>query len=305
MNRDNRDVLIGVLCALGCEVLFGLSYLFTKQATNVASTLSLLGWRFLVAILVMGICVAIGIIKINFKGKPWRPVLLVAFFCPIIYFIGETLGISHTTASESGAFLACIPVFCLIASTLLLKKKPFRIQVIGIGITLTGVLITVLAVGVTASFSLLGYLMLLVAVISYSIYTILVEKSEQYSGAEITFAMLLAGAIVFVALAVGEAVSVGHLPSLILLPFENKGFLVAILYQGIGCSVLAFFLMNVAISKIGVNRMSSFVGVSTVISILAGIFLLGESFTKAQIIGAVMIIIGVYVANMVGKVAKE
>lgn len=80
MNRDNRDVLIGVLCALGCEGLFGLSYLFTKQAINVASTLSLLGWRFLVAILVMGICVAIGIIKINFKGKPWRPVLLVAFF---------------------------------------------------------------------------------------------------------------------------------------------------------------------------------------------------------------------------------
>ncbi|MGI6258208.1 MAG: DMT family transporter, partial [Anaerovoracaceae bacterium] len=255
-----------------------------------------------VAILVMAVCVAIGIVKINFKEKSWRPVLLVAFFCPIIYFIGETLGINYTTASESGAFLACIPVFCLIASTLFLKRKPFRQQVIGIGITLMGVLVTVLAVGATASFSLLGYLMLLLAVASYSIYSTLVEKGEKYSGGEITFAMLLAGAIVFVTLAVAEAAATGDLRRLALLPLESKGFLVAVLYQGIGCSVFAFFLMNVAISKIGVNRMSSFIGVSTVVSIMAGIFLLGETFTYAQIAGAVLIVIGVYVANMVRKV---
>jgi drug/metabolite transporter (DMT)-like permease len=302
---DSKDMLVGILCALGCEVLFGLSYIFTKQATNVASPLSLVGWRFLVAILVMAVCVAIGIVKINFKEKSWRPVLLVAFFCPIIYFIGETLGINYTTASESGAFLACIPVFCLIASTLFLKRKPFRQQVIGIGITLMGVLVTVLAVGGTASFSLLGYLMLLLAVASYSIYSILVEKGEKYSGGEITFAMLLAGAIVFIALAVAEATSSGDLRRLALLPLESKGFLVAVLYQGIGCSVFAFFLMNVAISKIGVNRMSSFIGVSTVVSIMAGIFLLGETFTHAQIAGAILIVIGVYVANMVRKVPGE
>ena len=298
MERDNKDVLVGILCALGCEVLFGLSYIFTKQATNVASPLSLLGWRFFVAILVMAVCAAVGIVKISFKEKSWRPVLLVAFFCPIIYFIGETLGINYTTASESGAFLACIPVFCLIASTLFLKRKPFGQQVIGIGITVMGVLVTVLAVGATASFSLFGYLMLLLAVASYSIYSTLVEKGEKYSGGEITFAMLLAGALVFVSLAVAEAASAGDLRRLVLLPLENKGFLVAVLYQGIGCSVLAFFLMNIAISKIGVNRMSSFIGVSTVVSIMAGIFLLDETFTNAQTVGAIMIVIGVYVANM-------
>ena len=35
-------------------------------------------------------------------------------------------------------------------------------------------------------------------------------------------------------------------------------FLTAILYQGIGCSVIAFFMSNIAIANIGVNRTSSF-----------------------------------------------
>ena len=84
---------------------------------------------------------------------------------------------------------------------------------------------------------------------------------------------------------------------LIALPFEERAFGIAILYQGIGCSLLAFFLSNIAIAKIGVNRTSSFIGISTVTSIIAGVVFLHESFTIYQLIGAVIIIIGVYVAN--------
>jgi len=57
-------------------------------------------------------------------------------------------------------------------------------------------------------------------------------------------------------------------------------------------------MSNIAIANIGVNRTSSFIGVATVVSILAGAIILGESFTTLQVAGAVVIIIGVYVANM-------
>ena len=37
----------GVLCALGCETLYGLSYVFTKLANSAgADGLELLAWRF-------------------------------------------------------------------------------------------------------------------------------------------------------------------------------------------------------------------------------------------------------------------
>ncbi len=31
--KERRDIVIGCLCAFGAEALFGMSYVFTKQAT--------------------------------------------------------------------------------------------------------------------------------------------------------------------------------------------------------------------------------------------------------------------------------
>ena len=292
-----NNVILGCLCALGCETLYGLSYMFTKQATEFASAFALLGWRFFVAAVVMTVVVLCGAVKLNLKGKRLKPLLLVALFSPCIYFITETIGISHTTSSESGVFLACIPVVSLIASTLILKKKPAKVQVAGISITLIGVIITVVAVGTSSSLSVIGYALLLIAVISYALYCVFVDKASEFSGAEITYIMLIAGAVLFVTLAIVEAVTTGTVTELISLPFNKGEFLIAILYQGIGCSVVAFFLSNVAIANIGVNRTSSFIGVATVVSIIAGAVILKETFTSMQIVGAVVIIIGVYVAN--------
>ncbi len=130
--QRSKNLTIGCLCALGCELLFGFSYLFTKNATASASAFALMGWRFLIAIIVMGICAATRLMKIELKGKSLKPLLIVALLSPVIYFIGETFGISMTTASESGAFLACIPVASVVASTLILRKKPTKQQTIGI-----------------------------------------------------------------------------------------------------------------------------------------------------------------------------
>lgn len=293
----DKNVLYGCLCALGCELLFGFSYLFTKNATVSASALALMGWRFLIAIIVMGICTAIGVVKINLKGKNLKPLLIVALLSPILYFVGETFGISLTSASESGAFLACIPVASVIASTLILKNKPTKQQTAGILVTLVGVLITVFAAGSSSSFSVLGYVMLFVAVIAYALYSVFVEKAANYSSAEVTVVMLAAGAVVFSFASIVEALITGSIGSLFALPFRDAGFLIAVLYQGIGCSVLAFFLSNLAISKIGVNRTSSFIGVATVVSIIAGVLILHEQFSVFQIIGAMIIIAGVYIAN--------
>lgn len=301
MKTDNvasRDILIGSLAALVCEFIFGFSYMVTKYAVESASPFALLGWRFLVAFVIMSLTLAFGFIKIDLRGKSIGPLLIVAIFSPCTYFIGETIGIIHTTASESGVFLACIPVASLIASTLFLKKKPSRIQLIGILITLFGVVLTVFALGVESSLSLMGYSFLFMAVISYAFYSVFVEKARAYTGLEITYIMLAVGALVFGIIAVLEAFINRNIAGLIYLPFRDLAFAKAILYQGIICSIVAFFLSNIAISKIGVNKTASFIGVSTVVSILSGALLLGEKFTGIQILGAVIILLGVYTANI-------
>ena len=296
--RSKNKILTGCLCALGCEVLFGLSYVFTKKASETAGAFELLGWRFFIAFVVMTVLVLTGIIKVNLKGKNLKPLLTVALFSPVIYFIGETVGIGNTSASESGVFLACIPVASLAASSLILKKKPEKIQLVGIAITLVGVLITVFAAGISATFSAVGYAFLTVAVVSYALYSVFVEKAYAFSEAEITYLMLAVGAVAFVSVALVKSIIDGSTAELIRFPFENTSFLIAILYQGIGCSILAFFLSTAAIARIGVNRTSSFIGASTVVSMIAGMIILQENLTLWQIIGAMIIVAGIYTANL-------
>ncbi|EHE93737.1 Transporter, drug/metabolite exporter family, partial [Streptococcus thermophilus CNCM I-1630] len=68
--------------------------------------------------------------QVSHKWQKYQTTDTYAILNPIIYFICETTGIRMTTASESGAFLACIPVVALIMSSLILKEWPSRWQVV-------------------------------------------------------------------------------------------------------------------------------------------------------------------------------
>lgn len=289
---------IGVLCAVACEVLFGFSFLFSKKILSIVSPMTLLSWRFIVAFLIINICVLTRVIKVNFKNKSLLSLFLVAIFQPVLYFIGESLGIKLTTASESGTFIACIPIITLLFSALILKESPRRLQVIGIILTVAGILMNVLMKGLDATLNPLGYIMLLMAVVSGSLYSVFSQKAAEYSSAEKTYAMMGLGAIVFTIYAIGEHAVGGTLKEYILLPFTNLDFLIAVLYLSAGCSVVAFFFYNTAIASIGTNRSASFIGISTIVTVTASIIILREKYSVVQGLGTVLVLAGVYLANM-------
>lgn len=313
MEQAKRRILIGVAAALVCEVLFGLSYSFTKSAMGSADEIDLLGWRFLIAAASIIALRALGLVTTDLRRKlgesplgRQRTLLLavIAVLDPVLYFVGETFGISRTSASESGVFLACIPIIAIVLSSLILKKRPSRRQVVGILITMSGVLAAVLASGLDVSFSPLGYAFLALGVASYALYTVFVERAAAFTGVEITFAMLLAGAAFFGSAFLLKNLWAGTLAERLALPLTDPGFLIAILYQGIACSLIAFFASNTAIAHIGVNATSSFVGVSSVVAILAGVFALGEPLGPLQILGTALIVFGVALANSPSRATR-
>lgn len=293
-----NKAIVGVLAVLVCEVLFGFSYLFTKSITDSISPMSLLSWRFIFAFIIINLCVLTGIIKVNFKGKAIRKLLVIAVFHPVFYFIGETVGINLTTASESGTIIASIPIVTILCSALVLKVLPTKLQVTGVSLTAVGVIIIVLAKGVEATFNPIGYIMLFLALISYSLYSVFAEKAVEFSSTEKTYVMIALGAAIFTILALFENITAGTLQEFILLPYTNKDFLITVVYLSLGCSVVAFILCNIAISCIGTNRSASFVGVSTMVTVIAGIIILKEKFSLFQGIGTLLVLGGVYLANM-------
>ena len=298
MTEIQKKTLIGCVCAVSCEILFGLSYLFTKKITSDVDAVTLLGWRFLLAFIMMNVLLIAGYIDINIKKKHLPSLLKIAVLQPIAYFTCETFGIQMTTASESGSIIACIPIASLVASILFLQKKPTRFQTSGICLTVVGVIVCVTAKGFESSFSGIGYIMLCMAVLSYSLYCVSAEKADKTTSIEKTYVMIACGACFFATMAIAKSIAAGTVVDLFMLPFQNTVFLFSILYLGIASSVLSFVLFNISISSIGTNKASSFVGISTAVSVLAGVFILDEKFSAMQCYGTLIILLGVYIANM-------
>lgn len=294
MNKEK----LGIICAVVCEILFGFSFLFTKKITATVSPMTLLSWRFILAFLLINICVLTRVIKVSFKNKPVLPLFLVALFQPVLYFMGETIGIKLTSASESGTFIACIPIITLLFSALILKERPGKLQAIGIFITVAGILVSVLMKGLDATLNLVGYVMLLAAVTAGSLYSVFSQKAAEYTSAEKTYAMMGLGAIVFTAIAAVQHGASGTFRDYLILPFTNADFLTSVLYLSAGCSVVAFLLYNKAIEAIGTNRAASFIGLSTVVTVTAGVIILREPYSVIQGLGTVLVIGGVYMANI-------
>ncbi|HEX2944518.1 MAG TPA: DMT family transporter [Clostridia bacterium] len=302
MKKDKA--LLGIISIIICEVLFGFSFLFTKRITDSVSPFTLLSWRFITAFAAMNLLVLARLIKVDFRNKRILSLFSIAIFQPVIYFIGETFGVKLTTASESGVIIACYPIVALLVSTVVLKEAPTKQQVTGIGTAAAGIILIVLMKGLEASFNPLGYILLLLALLSYSMYSVNSQKAAEFTNTEKTYAMIALGAGVFTAVAVVENAGSGKLKEFLLLPFSNMEYLVAFLYLGVGCSAAAFFLYNVAISSIGTNRSASFAGLSTIVTVIAGIILLKENFSLIQGVGTLLVLGGVYLANIVSDSRK-
>ncbi len=304
MKKSNETV--GVLCGIFSHVLFALSFLFTKEAVNVYSALTVLSWRFIFAFAALGICALTGIIKVNFKGRSIKPLLFIALFQPVLYFIGETIGIDLTTASESGTLTTMLPIVTIVLCSIIIKEKPTRPQVAGIVVSILGVLMIVLVKGLDASLNILGYAMLVLAMVSDALCVTFQRKAKDYSAGEKTLVMAGVGAVVFTGMACVEHGVAGTMNEFITLPFRDTDFLIAVLYLAVGCQTLAFLMANHAILDIGPARCTSFAGVTTVVSVLAGVIFLKESFSLLQGVGTALVLAGVYTANInIAKLAPH
>jgi len=289
---------VGVLAAVGTELLYGCSFVFTKGVTATIDPFTLLGWRFVTALAALLVLMAARVIRLTVSRRTLGPLLLLAAFQPLAYYAGETFGVMRTTASESGLIIGAIPVAVVVASTVVVRTRPSRRQVIGIAVTLAGVVGTVAAKGLTANFDLMGYGLLVAAVASYGLYAAFAERYAQASSdIDKTFVMVAVGALVFGTIATARHAADQTLGELVRLPLVRPDFAVAVAYLALGSTIGAFFLQNTAIGRLGSTRYSTFVGLMTVTTVVTSALVLGETLNPGQWAGGAAILAGVYLAN--------
>jgi len=292
------------LAGLVFSSIFGFSFLFTKEGLELMSPFHLLGFRFALAFLSLSILRIAGIIKIDLKEKNIKLLMLLAIFQPGIYFICETTGMVYTTSSEAGIMIALIPVVVSILAAVLLKEKTNIMQSLFILLSVGGVFFIILnrgGNGIQGNY--LGIFLLSIAVLAAAFYNIISRKlSLEFRPVEITYVMMGFGAFLFnfIALYQRDFKLAGYFDIL-----SELEVLITIIYLGVLSSVVAFFMMNYTLSKINASQSAVFANFTTVVSILAGVFLRNEPFYKFQIIGAILIIIGVWGTNYFAVPVEE
>ncbi|MDD4069988.1 MAG: EamA family transporter [Candidatus Izemoplasmatales bacterium] len=283
------------LSGLMFSIIFGFSFMMSKTALEYISPIGLIAYRFLLAFLTFEVLRLTKVIKIHINLKESVSILLVAFFQPILYFLFETYGLKETTSAEAGLMIALIPIFVTILSTIILKEKPLVTQLLFILLSVAGVVfIQLYNTNISFDFNSIGFRLLLMAVISAALFNIASRNAaKNHKPHEITYIMMLMGAVCFNVIYIYQLINNKELPSYFS-NLMNVEVILPIVYLGIVASILGFFLVNFSLSKLPAHISSIYSNISTMVAVIAGAIFLNEKVEFYHIIGGLMIVVGVY-----------
>ena len=114
--------------------------------------------------------------------KDFKYFLLVSFFQPFLYFVGESYGIKLVSSTVAAVLIATIPLFTTFASAYFFKERITKMSFMGIAISILGVGFVIFNKAEALNTSLFGIFMLTVAVIAAVGYAIVIKKlSDRYN----------------------------------------------------------------------------------------------------------------------------
>jgi len=270
-------------------ILFGLSFIATKQALTGLGIFQVVFLRHVIALLPLSLILWRDKKLFYIAPRDRWTLLGLTFVEPVGYFIFETYGLRYTSPAMVSIIIATIPVFSLLFAYWLLNEKVHIIAFIGILLSLLGVygVVTVQQKSVLAPLPLLGNLLAVGAAISAGFYNVLCRKLTQtYSPWTITFYQAVVAALFFLPLSIFE-----HLTDVALI--LNKSVLISILYLALGSSVLAYFLLNFTLRHLPTYKVAVFANLIPVVTVFASWMIYGEWLDPRQLLGTLVVILGV------------
>ncbi len=299
-----RPKKIVYIAAVIESILFGLTFLGAKIALTELDAIQVLACRWTIALLLFSILLAFRVIKVDYKGKPVKLVILMAFVQPCVNTICETYGIDLTTTSESAIIYAMIPMAVVLISMIVLRHKITLLVGIGIVLSFAGILVSIVfAQGFSLGGKATGYLCLIGMVLTAAICTILSGHiANRFSPMERTFAMAALGSLWFNLLNVVR----GKGFDCYAICFQEPKVGLAALYLGAMGSFTSYILFNYVVANMPAPQASALqVNLISLTGVVTGILFQGDSFGWYTVIGMALVIVGVVMANMQGTSGED
>ena len=202
-----------------------------------------------------------------------------------------TIGVGLTTAANTALVYSTSPVWGMLLGFALGLERPRLAGILGVGLSLVGVGFIVYGGLDFAGTSLVGDALILGAAVFWGSYTMLtLGLLERYPPISLAaYAMILGGLVAF---------PLSFLDPNTLDPAAlDATTWTAAAYSTLCSSAFGFAAWGWGVSRVGANRVLIYQYLVTLTGVSAGILLLGESFGPGQLIGAAIIVAGVYLAR--------
>ncbi len=198
-----------------------------------------------------------------------------------------------TTALNIGILQGSIPVFVLVGAWIVYRRPIVPVQVIGVLITMAGVII----IGTHGSLDRLaslafnhGDLLMLVACLFYASYTVGLQRRPQVSPLSIFGVMASAAFVVSIPLAVSEAVwGAFQIPTM-------KGWIIIALIAVLPSFIAQIFFIQ-GVDRIGAGRAGIFVNLVPIFAAGLAVLILGEDFRFYHAAAIVLVLFGIFLSE--------
>lgn len=220
--------------------------------------------------------------------------LLVAGLCGgSLYFITENTALELTYASNVSLLICTAPLFTMILTNLVFKKK-FRISnIIGSCMAFIGVGLVVFDGSFTLDNSLIGDTLTIFAAILWACYCLILKIVDQrYDSFFITRKVFFYGLV-------SAAIYMVLIPtaSLHIDLWMEPIILWNLIFLGIIASFLCYTMWNSAVKNLGADRTANYIYITPLVTILTAVIVLKEPFTWNIGVGSGVIISGLWLSE--------
>ena len=219
--------------------------------------------------------------------------ILLAFFEPFLYFMGESYGLKYVSSTVASVIVATIPLFSPFAAWYFYKEKLSRTNLFGLVITFFGVSLVVLDTSFNFTASPLGVSLEFLAVagaIGYA--SVLKGISHRYNTFTIITYQNLLGALFFLPFWLSFEMN-----DFMQVAFNAEAFR-AIIELAIFASTFAFILFTYSVRNIGINKSNIFINVIPVFVAVIAYLVLGDQLNFHQMVGIAIVISGLFLAQI-------
>lgn len=278
---------------MGFAVLFwGASFVFIKIVYRYVGPITMIFSRLVIATIILMSVYLLNKKREIVDKKDYLTFFLMGFTEPFLYFIGEGYGMQYVSSTHASVIIATIPVFAMLSAVFFYKEKISRLNMLGVVISFSGIVIMIGRTIFQQEGSVFGILLMFFAVIAAVANSLIIFRlGNKYSSLTIITMQNLVGAVLF-------------LPMFFLLEFNsvdvnilNSEFWVSILFLAIFPSVLSFLLYISTLKKIGITKTSAFSNAIPIITGIISFFLLGNRFSPREVIGIIVVITGLFLTQ--------